>query len=154
VGGRAQFFHQRPRAAVAAQHRRVKAADARGPCPLAERHQELGADAAVLPGVDHLDRDFRRFEVVEAHVAGDSDRRPRWWRKGDHRLVMPMVDAHEAAQLARGKFILRAEVALIAGLRAQAAERERERSAVRRKEFADHDRPHLSRPLTRFTLRT
>jgi hypothetical protein len=78
VGGRRHFSDQRPGRTVAAQHRHVEAADARGACPRTERVQERGAHAAVLPVIDHLDRDFGRLEVVEAHVTGDPDRRPRW----------------------------------------------------------------------------
>ncbi|MFZ0378121.1 MAG: hypothetical protein WAL38_09865 [Solirubrobacteraceae bacterium] len=55
----------------------MEVADAGAPCPLAERGQERGAHASVLPVVDHLDRHFGRLEVVEAQVAGNPDRRPR-----------------------------------------------------------------------------
>jgi hypothetical protein len=131
---------QRSRGAVAAQHRYLEAADAGSAGPLAQRGHERGTDATVLPVVDDLDRHLGRLEVVQAHVPGDPDRRPRRRRERDQRLVVPMVDTHEPYQLAWGEFVLRAEVPLIPGLRAEMRERERDSSAVGRKKLADRDR--------------
>jgi hypothetical protein len=124
---------------VAAQHRHVETADAGRPCPIAERGHEGGANAAVLPIVDDLDRHLGGLEVVEAHVAGNPDRRPRRRRERDQRLVVPMVDVDEAGQLARRQLGLGGEEALVARLRAQVSKRERHGGSIRGQQFADRD---------------
>jgi hypothetical protein len=56
---------------------------------------------------------------------------------------MPMVDVEEPGELAGGQLGLGAEVALVAGLRAEMLKGEGDRSAVGRLELSDRDvTPH------------
>jgi hypothetical protein len=126
-------------AGVVAQHRHLQPADAGGPCPRAETGDQRGAHATALPPVDDLDGHLCGIEVVQAHVAGDPDRRPRRRREGDQRLMVPVVDVEQDAQLARGQVGLRGEVALVAGARAEPAEGEGDRAPVGRAKLADRD---------------
>ena len=58
-------------------------------------------------------------EIVEADVAGDPDRRARRWREGDQRLVVPVVDVEQPAELTGASSCLGMKIALVAGLDAQ-----------------------------------
>jgi hypothetical protein len=124
---------------VVAQHCDVEAADAGGAGPLAERRQQRGPDAAPLPRVDHFDRHLGRFEVLQPHVAGDPDRRAGRRREGDQRLVVPMVDVEQKAELARAELGLGVEISLVAGLWAEPAEGEGDRPAVAGLKLADRE---------------
>jgi hypothetical protein len=64
---------------VLAQDRCVEATDARSACPIGQRREQDGPHAAMLPLVDDLDGHLGGIEVVEAHIAGDPDRRSGRW---------------------------------------------------------------------------
>jgi hypothetical protein len=135
--------HQRSGAPIVAQHRDVEAADTGCPGTLGERRQQSGSHAAALPLIDHLDGRLGDVELVQPHVPGDPYRSPGWRRERDQRLVVPVVDAEQMTQVARGQLGLGGEVALVARPRAQPSERERHRATVARHELADRDRRHL-----------
>jgi hypothetical protein len=126
----------------------VEAADAGARRALGERRQQGRAYAVALPAVDHLDRDLGGIELLKAHVAADPDRRPGRGREGDQRLVMPMVDLDEQAEVPWRQRGLGGEEALIAGLLAEPSEGERDGPAVGGGERANRDIWHLT-PLTR-----
>ena len=138
--GRAELPGERASADVVAKHRHVKATDAGGPGALGERGQQGDADASALPAVDDRDSNLCGVELVEADVAGDPDRSARRGRERDQRLVVPMVDVHQPAHVARTEHRLRREEALQARALAQVLEREREGPAVGRLEPANRDR--------------
>jgi hypothetical protein len=117
----------------------VEAADPGRSSPLAERGHQRRAHAVVLPFVDHLDRHLRGVELVQTDIAGDPDRRAGRWRERDQRLVVPVVDVEEVAELALAQGGLDREVALIAGSLAQVPECEGDGSPVGGAELADGD---------------
>jgi hypothetical protein len=130
---------QRAGGPVVAQHRHVEPADAGGVRLSRERLEQGAPNAAPLPAVDHLDRDFGGIEFRKAGVAGDPDRGSGRRREGDQRLVVPVVDAQQEAQLARGQLVLGAEVALVARLGTEVAEHERDGAAIAVSELPDRD---------------
>jgi hypothetical protein len=131
----------------------VKTADAGGPGPLGERGEQRDADAPVLPPVDDLDRHLCGLEVViEADVARDPDRRARRRRVRDQRLVVPVVDVEEPAQVAGTQDRLGREEALEARALTEPGERERDGPAVRGSELTNRDSRHPA-SLTRLRSR-
>ena len=132
----------------------MKTADAGGPGPLGERCEQRDADAPVLPPVDDLDRYLRGLEVViEADVARDPDRRARRRRVRDQRLVVPVVDVEEPAQVAGTQNRLGREETLEARALTEPGERERHGPAVRGGELTNRDSRHPT-PLTSLRSRT
>jgi len=122
----------------------VNTADAGGSGPLGERGEQRDADAPVLPPVDDRDRHLCGFEVViEPDIARDRDRGARWGRERDQRLVVPVVDVEEPAQVVGTQNRLAREEALKARALAEVLEGEYEGAAVGRPQLADRDRGHL-----------
>jgi hypothetical protein len=123
----------------------VEVADAGGSGALGERRQQRDANAAMLPAVDHRDCHLSRLEVVlQADVARDPDRRAWLRRERDQRVVMPVVDPHEPADVAGAEDGLRREEALEARTLAEVVEGEHEGPAVGRPQLADRDRRQVS----------
>jgi hypothetical protein len=86
----------------------------------------------VLPAVDDLDRHFRGIELVEPDVAGDPDRGARRRRACDQRLVVPVIDVEEPAQIMGAQRRFGREEALKARALAEVLEGEHEGPAVGR----------------------
>jgi hypothetical protein len=141
---------ERARSDVLAQHRHVEAADARQSCALGERRQQRAADAAMLPAVDHRDRHLSGLEVVlQPDVARDPDRGAWRRRERDQRLVVPVVDAQEPAQVPRAQHRLGREEAQEARALAQVLEGEHEGPAVRSLQLANREYRPVGGPCRR-----
>jgi hypothetical protein len=97
----------------------------------------------VLPAVDDGDRHFRGIELVEPDVAGDPDRGAWRRRVRDQRLVVPVIDVEESAQVTGAQHRFGREEALNARALAEVLEGEHEGPAVGRPQLADRDRGHL-----------
>jgi hypothetical protein len=104
----------------------------------------------ALPSIDDLDRHLGGLEVVQPHVASDPDRHPGRRRERDQRLVVPVVDVEQVAELTGTQDRLGREVALVARAFAQMAEHERQRVLVGAKKLADRDHRHPT-PVTTIT---
>ena len=99
----AEVLEQREHGVVEREQPRVEVVDAVRPRPLGQAPQQLAAEAAALPLVDHRDGRLGGLGLVgQAHVAGDADALAGLRVERAERLVVDVVDLGEVGEVGPG----------------------------------------------------